>query len=149
MPRPGGSWPGFASAVIVAAFLATGCSKPERIQVGQVMRMGQFVLRADRVEAERSFTASMPLEVRVHFTIGGGNRFDRVEFTETVSSRGRVVMSSATGWRIPCWLSGTDDDMRHASVVTHPPLGSSGYSLEIGNPYGEPRRFILDLGKAP
>ncbi|MCK7504033.1 MAG: hypothetical protein MZV70_07970 [Desulfobacterales bacterium] len=29
----------------------------------------------------------------------------------------------------------------------HPPLGSRGYSLEIGNPHGEPRRFILDLGK--
>jgi hypothetical protein len=115
--------------------------------MGQVMRMGQFVLRADSVEVYSRQHQGVPLEVKVFFTIGGGNRFDRLEFAETVSRKGRVYLVAASGWRDRCWLSGAGEDQRAAHVIGNPPPGSSAYSLEIGNPYGEPRRFILDLGK--
>ena len=111
------------------------------------MRMGQFVLRADSVAVYSREHQGVPLEVKVEFTVGGGNRFDRLDFTERVSSDGRVYLASSAGWRQRCWLAGADEDQRRAQVVGTPPRGSSGYSLEIGNPYGEPRRFILDLGK--
>jgi hypothetical protein len=131
----------------LAAAAAAGCAKPERVQIGQVMRMGQFVLRADSVEVYRRNSQFKPLEVKILFTLGGGNRFDRLEFAETVSRRGRVYLASSAGWREPAWLSGIGEDQRTMQTYGHPPRDSKGYSLEIGNPYGEPRRFILDLGK--
>jgi len=147
MPRPGGSWRGCADAWLILAIAAGACAEPERVRMGQVMRMGQFVLRADSVAVYSRQHQGVPLEVKVEFTIGGGNRFDRLDFTETVSSRGRVYLVSADGWRQRCWLSGAGEDQRRAQVVGTPPGGSSGYSIEIGNPYGKPGRFILDLGK--
>ncbi len=115
--------------------------------MGQVMRIGQFVLRADSVQVYSREHQGVPLEVKVEFTLGGGNRFDRIGFTEEVSGKGRVYLVTAAGWRSRCWISGIGEDQRSAYVVGNPPRGSSGYSLDIGNPYGEPKRFILDLGK--
>ena len=131
----------------LAASAAAACAKPERVQIGQVMRMGQFVLRADAVDVYSRAQQGVPLEVKVLFTVGGGNRFDRLEFAETVSRKGRVFLVTTAGWRDRCWLSGIGEDQRSAYVVGNPPLDSRGYSLEIGNPYGEPRRFVLDLGR--
>ena len=147
MSRPGASWRGCASAAIVTVLLAAACAKPARVQIGQVMRMGQFVLRADSVEVYSLAHQGVPLEVKVLFTLGGGNRFDRLEFAETVSGKGRVYLVAATGWRDRCWLSGIGDDQRSAHAVCNPPAGSRGFTLDIGNPYGEPKRFVLDLGK--
>ena len=147
MSRPGASRRRCVEAWLILALAAGACAKPERVQMGQVMRMGQFVLRADSVEVYSRQHQGVPLEVKVFFTIGGGNRFDRLEFAETVSRKGRVYLVAASGWRDRCWLSGVEEDQRAAHVIGNPPRGSSGYSLEIGNPYGDPRRFILDLGK--
>ena len=153
MSMPGASWRGCVEAQSLAALLAVmaigagACAKPQPVQVGQVMRMGQFVLRADSVRVYSRAHQGVPLEVKVEFTLGGGNRFDRVEFTEAVSRDGRVYLTASNGWRQRCWLSGLGEDQRRAEVVGTPPKGSSGYSLEIGNPYGEPKRFVLDLGK--
>jgi hypothetical protein len=133
--------------VSLAGFATAACAKPEPVQMGQVMRMGQFVLRADSVDVYSRAHQGVPLEVKVFFTVGGGNRFDRLEFAETVSRKGRVFLVTSAGWRNRCWLSGIGEDQRRAYVVGNPPLDSRGYSLEIGNPYDEPKRFILDLGK--
>jgi len=111
------------------------------------MRMGQFVLRADSVEVYSREHQGVPLEVKVLFTLGGGNRFDRLAFAETISRKGRVYLTTSAGWRDRCGFGGVGEDQRIAQVLGYPPRGSSGYSLEIGNPYGEPKRFILDLGK--
>ena len=109
--------------------------------------MGQFVLRADSVEVYSREHQGLPLEVTIHFTVGGGNRFDRLDFAETVSRDGRIHITSSTGWRDRCWLLGEGEDQRNARVQANPPRGSRGYTLEIGNPYGEPKRFVLDLGR--
>ena len=150
MSTRGGLWRGCAEAWLLLAVVATAteaCAKPARVQIGQVMTMGQYVLRADAVHVYSRAHQGVPLEVKVEFTLGGGNRFDRVEFTETVSREGRVYLTTSNGWRQRCWLSGVGEDQRQAEVVGNPPKGSSGYSLEIGNPYGKPKRFVLDLGK--
>jgi hypothetical protein len=150
MSKPGASWRRCVDTCLLAAFTAVavaGCAKPERVEIGQVMRMGQFVLRADSVRVYSREHQGVPLEVEVLFTLGGGNRFDRLEFTETVSRKGRAYLTTSSGWREPCWLSGIGEDQRAARLTGNPPRGSSGYTLEIGNPYGEPKRFILDLGK--
>ena len=39
------------------------------------------------------------------------------------------------------------DALAAQTLITSAPRGSLGYTLEIGNPYGEPKRFILDLGR--
>jgi hypothetical protein len=115
--------------------------------MGQVMRMGQFVLRADSVQVYSRQHQGVPLEVKVVFTLGGGNRFDRNEFAETISGKGHVYLVTSAGWRDRCGFASAGEDQRTAEVYGRPPRGSSGYTLEIGNPYGEPKRFILDLGR--
>jgi hypothetical protein len=151
MSRPGVSWWRCVEpwALLAAALAAAACQEPERVQIGQVMRMGQYVLRADAVRVYSRAHQGVPLEVKVEFTLGGGNRFDRLEFAETVSSKGQVFLAASGGWRERCWLSGVGEDQRQAEVVGNPPDGSTGFTLEIGNPYGEPKRFVLDLGKQP
>jgi hypothetical protein len=131
----------------IAALAAGACATPERVEIGQVMRMGQFVLRADSVEVYSRQHQGVPLEVQVHFTIGGGNRFDRLDFAETLSRKGGIFITASSGWRDRCWLLGEGDDQRNAYVQSSPPLGSSGFTMDIRNPYGEPKRFVLDLGK--
>jgi hypothetical protein len=152
MSTPGASWRRCAEAWLLLAAVATAtaaCAKPERVQIGQVMRMGPFVLRADSARVYHLDRRGVPpeLEVEVTFTIGGGNRFDRNDFAEAVSRKGRVYLTTGSGWRDRCALVAVHDDKRTGEVHGRPPDGSSGYSLEIGNPYGEPKRFILDLGK--
>lgn len=156
MSMPGVSWRRFVDALAAltlvalpaaAAVCAGACAKPERVQMGQVMRMGQFVLRADSMAIEYVYYRDNPLEVHVYFTLGGGNRFDRAEFSEVVSRRGPVFITTSAGWRQRGWLSCGEQEWRTLHLVASAPRGSSGYALEIGNPYGEPRRFILDLGK--
>ena len=147
MPGPGNSRRRCVDALVFLALAAAACASPERVQIGQVMRMGQFVLRADSVEVYSREHQGVPLEVMVHFTVGGGNRFDRLDFAETVSRRGRIYITSSAGWRDRCWLLGEGEDRRNARLQANPPRGSRGYTLEIDNPYGEPKRFILDLGK--
>ncbi len=136
-----------SAALIIAALGAAACAKPEHVQMGQVMRMGQFVLRADSARVYSREHQGVPLEVEVLFTVGGGNRFDRADFTEFVSRKGLVYLATSAGWRDRCWLASAGEDRREARLTGNPPRGSSGYTLEIGNPYGEPTRFILDLGK--
>lgn len=111
--------------------------------------MGQFVLRADSVQVYDRGRRGVPPEpeVKVVFTVGGGNRFDRNDFAEAVTLKGHVYLMTASGWRDRCAFAAVGDELRIGEVYGHPPAGSSGFSLEIGNPYGEPRRFILDLGK--
>ena len=133
--------------LVLAGTATAACAKPERVQVGQVMRMGQFVLRADSVQVYSREHQGVPLEVKVIFTLGGGNRFDRLDFAEAVARRGRVYLVTSAGWRDRCWITGVGEDQRTLEVLGHPPRGSRGYSLDIGNPYGEPKRFILDLGQ--
>lgn len=147
MSRRGVSRRRCAEALVLLTLATGACTKPERVQMGQVMRMGQFVLRADSVQVYSREHQGVPLEVKVVFTLGGGNRFDRVDFAEAVARRGRVYLITSAGWRDRCWFAGEGDDQRSAYVIGTPPRGSSGYSLDIGNPYGEPKRFILDLGK--
>lgn len=147
MSRPGASWRRCADAWLILALMAGACAQPERVAIGQVMTMGQFVLRADGVRVYSRAHQGVPIEVKVEFTLGGGNRFDRLDFTESVSRKGRVYLTDSSGWRRRCWISGVGEDLRQAEVIGNPPEGSSGYMLEIGNPYGEPKRFILDLGK--
>lgn len=109
--------------------------------------MGKFVLRADSVEAYGRAPQGVPWEVKVLFSLEGGNRFERYDFAEAVSRKGRVYFTTSAGWRDRYWLSGAGDEHRTLHLFAYPPLESRGYTLEIGNPYGEPRRFIVDLGR--
>ena len=117
--------------------------------MGQTMRMGQFVLRADSARVYYRDRRGVPpeLEVKVVFTVGGGNRFDRNDFADAITFKGRVYLTAASGWRDRCAFAAVSDDKRTGEVYGRPPDGSRGFTLEIGNPYGEPKRFILDLGK--
>jgi len=147
MKKPNASWRRCADLCLFLTLAAGACATPEHVQIGQVMHMGQFVLRADSVEVYSREHQGVPLEVKVLFTLGGGNRFDRLEFADAVALKGRVYLITSTGWRDRCGFGGVGEDQRTMQVYGRPPRGSSGYRLEIGNPYGEPKRFILDLGK--
>lgn len=147
MPMPGLSWRRCADACLLLALVTAGCERPEPVQMGQVMRMGQFVLRADAVRVYSREHQGVPLEVEVFFTLGGGNRFERLDFAEAVSRRSGVYLTTSAGWRRRCWLFGVGDDQRKLRLTGTPPRDSRGYALDIGNPYGKPRRFVLDLGR--
>ena len=147
MSRPGVSRRRCAEALVLLTLATGACTKPERVQMGQIMRMGQFVLRADSVQVYSRDSRYKPLEVRVVLTLGGGNRFDRVGLAEAVTYKSRVYFTTSAGWRDRTAFGWIGEDVRTIHVSGYPPRGSSGYSLDIGNPYGEPKRFILDLGK--
>ena len=136
-----------AEALVLTALVLAGCGSTERIAMRQDMRMGRFVLRATSVEVYAQSRQGEPLEVEVLFRLDGGNRFERADFAENVSRRGRVLIRTSAGWRDRCWLGGVGEDVRTLKLRASPPLGSSGYVLEIGNPYGRPSKYVLDLGR--
>lgn len=110
------------------------------------MRLGAFTLRATSVDVYSRAHQGVPLEVEVLFRLAGGNRFDRADFAETLSRRG-LRFRSREGWQDRVWLLGRDDTFQTLVLHANPPAGSHGYTLEIGNPYGEPRLYLLDLGR--
>jgi hypothetical protein len=132
--------------IIVLAFVACEQPAPRPVQMGEPMRMGPFLLRAATVEVLIDRPYHRPDEIRVGFVLAGGNRFERMDFADSVTQRG-IFVRTAAGWRQECRLEGTSEDQQALAVVAHPPRGSSGFKVEIVNPYGEPARFMVDLGR--
>jgi hypothetical protein len=135
------------SAAAALLLLADGCAKPpQRVAMQEDMRMGSFTLRATDVSVYSRAHQGVPLEIAVMFRISGGNRFDRSDFAETISRRYRLTFRTANGWEDRSWLLARDQEYSTFAAQANPPLGSKGYTLEIGNPYGEPAAFLIDLG---
>jgi hypothetical protein len=64
--------------------------------------------------------------------------------------KGRAYVRTSSGWRDRVWVLARGEQAQDFIVHANPPLGSSGFVLEIGNPYAqgdEPERFIVDLGR--
>lgn len=137
-----------ASALAALMLLAiAGCSEPEHVAMQQDMHLGKFTLRAVSVSEYSRAHQGVPWEVEVIFSLDGGNRFDRSDFTNDVSRHGGVYFRTSAGWRDRVWLLQRGDDIRFVVVQANPPPDSHGYTIEIGNPYGEPSEFLLDLGR--
>lgn len=127
--------------------LLAGCSgPPQRVALQQDMQMGPFTLQATSIEAYSRSHQGVPWEVAVSFSLSGGNRFDRADFADRVSRRGPITFLTSDGWRDRTWLLTRSEDCTTLVMHANPPLGSHGYTVEIGNPYGEPSKFVLDLG---
>lgn len=114
--------------------------------MGEPMRMGPFLLRAATVEVMIDQPYGRPDELKVTFVLAGGNRFERMDFADRVTERG-VFVRTVAGWRQQCRLEGASEDQQTQTVVTYPPHGSTGFRVEIVNPYGEPASFMVDLGQ--
>jgi hypothetical protein len=136
------------SLVLALLLLVAGCAEPpKRVGVQQDMAMGPFILRAEEVRAYSRAHQGVPWQVEVAFTLSGGNRFDRSDFAERVSRGGKLRFQTSDGWRDRAWLLRRGDEAQVFYIQTTPPLGSHGYTLEIGNPYGHPSAYLLDLGQ--
>jgi hypothetical protein len=133
---------GFALLALLA-----GCSGPQpHVALQQDMRMGPFTLQATSANAYSRSHQGVPWEVAVSFSLSGGNRFDRAAFADQVSRRGPILFQTSDGWRDRSWLLTRGEDCSTLVMHANPPLGSHGYTVEIGNPYGKPSKFVLDLG---
>ena len=115
-----------AEALLIWALVLPGCGRVTEARLQQDMRMGQFTLRASAVNVYSRSHQGVPLEVEVLFVLEGGNRFERQDFTETVSRNGRVIFTTAQGWRDRCWFMGEGEDKRILRMTANPPLGSDG-----------------------
>lgn len=136
-----------AAALLLAAAAGACIAPPTKVAVGQDMPMGGFVLRAESVRAYSRAHQGVPWEVEVRFTVTGGNKFERDDFAEAVNRRGKVIVRAANGWHDRGWLLYRDEARTRYAMQVNPPLGSQGYTVEIGNPYGKPVRYLLDLGQ--
>jgi len=135
-------------SLVLALLLAASCAEPpRRVGLQQDMPMGPFTLRAEEVKAFSRAHQGVPWQVEVAFSLTGGNRFDRADFAERVSRSGKLKFRTSDGWRDRGWLLRRGDEAQVFYVQTNPPLGSHGYTLEIGNPYGHPSAYLLDLGQ--
>jgi hypothetical protein len=149
MSKPSDSRSHWSSLLLLAAALAvSACRPPEPVpvQMGQPMHMGDFYLRAATVELRRDLRYGGPDKLTVTFALSGGSRFDRMEFIGRVAQQG-VFLRSASGWRDRYSLDDSTDDQESPRLVAEPPRGSHGFKVEIGNPYGSPPGFIVDLGQ--
>ncbi len=115
--------------------------------MGETFRMGEFRLRVQSVQVEDRRHQGVPLDVEIRLSCDGGNRFDRMDFADALSRKGRVYLRAEGGWRKRLSLSASGDDARALVAHAYPPPGSRGYVLTLGNPYGSPRQFQVDLGR--
>lgn len=138
----------FPRILALAGLLAlAACAQPAQpVAMDQDMKMGPFTLRAVEARAYSRAHQGVPWEVEVVFTLDGGNRFEREDFLETVSRRSKVYLTTAGGKPERVWLLAHSEDRRSVYLQGNPPLGSKGYAVEIGNPYGKPAAYRLDLG---
>jgi hypothetical protein len=136
-----------ASGLLLLLALSAGCSRPQQVALREEMRLGQFRLRVVSVEVYTRDHQGVPLEVEVQFSLNGGNRFDRADFAENVSRHGRLYFRTAAGWRQRVWMLSRGDNFGTLVLHANPPRNSRGYVLEIGNPYGSPSKFVVDLGR--
>jgi hypothetical protein len=139
------------AAVLVLAALSSCTEKKEaRVGMREDFRMGPFTLRAVSVEAYTRTHQGVPFEVEVRLRCTGGNRFDRLDFGDTVTFKSRAYFRTSAGWRDRVAVLSRGDRAEDFAVYGNPPPGSSGFVLEIGNPYakaGDPDRFLIDLGR--
>lgn len=132
---------------LIGLLALAACMEPAQpVAMQQDMVMGPFTLRAVQARAYSRAHQGVPWEVEVVFTLEGGNRFEREDFIDTVSRRSKVYFTSDSGRAERTWLLPHSEDRRLVDLHAYPPLGSKGYAVEIGNPYGKPRAYRLDLG---
>ncbi|GEM_PF-4572378 len=149
MKKHGKFWPKSASRWTLALALAglCACSRTQRVKAGQEFQMGQFKARVEGVSVYTRAHQGVPLEVEILLRCDGGNRFDRMDFGEAVSRKGKLTFKTSGGWSDRVWLLRRGDDARQFAIQANPPLGSKGYVLTIGNPYGKPDKYEVDLGR--
>jgi hypothetical protein len=160
MPMPAGKWKSFAKSswpggrrpvllFATTALLFTGCAREARVRIGDDIRMGAFTLRVTSVDSYSREHQGVPWEVAIALECSGGNRFERLDFTEALSRRGRIHFSTAENFRERAWLIKKGDDVTEFYIHVNPPQKSTGMTLEFSNAWpksGEPRRIVVDLG---
>ena len=153
MRRPAGKWKSFGRLpvflFVLSALLLAGCSREVRVRVGDEIRMGAFTLRVTSVDSYSREHQGVPWEVVIEVECSGGNRFERLDFAETLSRRGRIHFSTAERFHERAWLIRKSDDAAEFDIHLNPPQASKGMTLEFSNPrpkFGEPDRFVVDLG---
>jgi hypothetical protein len=140
-----------ALAAGIVAVLLSGCGSQElRVRKGEDIRMGPYTLRVTSADSYSRAHQGVPWEVEIKIECKGGNRFERIDFTEALSRRGKVHFSNGEGWRERSWLLARGDDRSDFVIHANPPTDSTGMVLEISNPYGgggNPDRILVDLGR--
>jgi hypothetical protein len=138
------------AALLALTALSWGCSQEKSARLGEQLRMGPFTLRVTSVDAYTRGHQGVPFEVEVRVTCDGGNRFERMDFADTLSKKEKIYFSTSGGWRDRAWMLARGDDNRDFVLHANPPLDSKGFVLDIGNPYAkwdEPGRILVDLGR--
>ena len=137
-----------AATLAVAAVALLGCTQTMRVQMGETFSVGQFRLRVQSVTAEqRRNYKGVRLDVEIRLSCDGGTRFDRMDFAEALTRKGRVYFRAEGGWRERLYLSASGEDARALVTHAYPAAHSRGYVLSLDNPYGRPEQIEVDLGR--
>lgn len=149
MPRREQSLRRFGRTAALAAALAGAwsCTRPAQARIGQTIEMGPFRVRVESVEVVDRRHQSVPVEVRVRLTCDGGNRFERMDFADLLSRKGKAYLRAADGWNERLHFMSSGDDARSMTLTGYPKEDRRGYVLSLGNPYGKPSRVEVDLGR--
>ena len=121
------------------------CAKPERARMGETIEMGRFRVRVESIEVEDRRHQGVPVEVRVRLRCDGGNRFERMDFADLLSRKGKVYLRAEDGWSERLYFTSTGEDARSMVMAAYPKQDRRGYVLSIGNPYGQPARVEVEL----
>ncbi len=149
MKPPGRSWPRFSDAILLAAALfAASCGHSTRqVRVGETFTVGNFALRVQSINVADRRHQGVELDVEIRLSCDGGNRFDRIDFADSISRSGRVYLRAQSGWRERLYLSTWGESAAELVAHAYPPADARGLVLSIRNPSGEPGEFEVDLGR--
>lgn len=148
MTRQGRFWLRFAEGAVLAAALAAivSCGETRRARTGETIEMGQFRLRVASIEVEDRRHQGVAVEVRVRLTVDGGNRFERMDFSDRLNAA-RMYLETGDGWRQRVYAIMSGEDARGILLSAYPGTDRRGYVLSLGNPGGRPSRVEVDLGR--
>lgn len=140
-------WRRSGKAAALAAALAGlwSCAQPARVRMRETLEMGKFRVRVESVTVEDRRHQGVPVEVRVRLNCDGGNRFERMDFAETMNRKGKAWLMSEEGWRERVSFLTSGEDARALVLQAYPPRDMRNYVLRIDNPYGKPKRLEVEL----
>jgi len=133
-----------------AVMLLAGCSQDVPTHMGEDMRTGPYTLRVVSVDGYSRAHQGVPYEVTIRVECDGGNRFERMDFTEALSRRRRILFTTAQGYREHGWMLAKGDDFHEFTIYVYPAAESSGMKLafQMSAPGAfTRRRFVVDLAR--
>lgn len=130
------------------AFMALcSCTKETRLHRGDRISFGSFELTVTSFDSYSREHQGVPWEVEIRLDCKGGNRFERIDFAESLSRRGRIYFYNAEGWRERVWLFRKGDDAQEFYIRANPPKDSRQMYLEFRQftGGGQVEKTIVDI----